>query len=398
MLDIQAKRMPAYDVIVVGGGVSGVAAAVAAARNGAKTLLMEKTVTLGGLATQGLISWYEPLCDGEGKQMIRGIAEELIRLSVKYSFEDMPAEWGGDGRFPRPNFHRYATHYSPYIFALALINYLEENGVALRFDTLATYPDVEDGVCRGILVETVGGREYFPANMVVDATGDATVCDRAGIPTEYGNNFFTYLTHEMTMDDAQKLAQNGDFCTARRWNNVGSDLEGNGNIGGKIIQVRTADDVTEYMVRGGKVALAHLAKKDRFSREVLSAPTMPQFRKIRRIIGESEFDGTEHDRSVDNAVGAMGDFRKSGRRFELPYTTLYNRSVGNLFAAGRIISAKGDGWEITRVIPVAALSGEAAGTAAALCVAQKCTNHELNVSLLQKALADAGNRIHLSDA
>ncbi len=79
---------------------------------------------------------------------------------------------------PRPHYRRFATHYSPHIFALALIAYLEENGVALRLDTLATYPDVEDGVCRGILVETVGGREYFPAKMVIDATGDATVCAR----------------------------------------------------------------------------------------------------------------------------------------------------------------------------------------------------------------------------
>ena len=65
MQEIETRRMQEYDVIVVGGGVAGVAAAVAAARNGAKTLLMEKQVVLGGLATIGLISWYEPLCDGK---------------------------------------------------------------------------------------------------------------------------------------------------------------------------------------------------------------------------------------------------------------------------------------------------------------------------------------------
>lgn len=394
MQNIQVKQMPAYDVIVVGGGIAGVAAAVAAARGGAKTLLMEKTVTLGGLATQGLISWYEPLCDGEGKQMIHGIAEELIRLSVKYGFEDMPLAWGGKS-VPRANYTRYATHYSPHIFALALIRYLEDNGVALRFDTLATYPDVEDGICRGILVETISGREYFPAKMVIDATGDATVCERAGIPTEYGDNFFTYITHELNADDAQKLAESGNFCPARRWRWTGSDLFGNGNNDNKHLQARTADDVTAYMVRGGRMVLNRLEQEDRFSREILSIPTMPQYRKIRRIIGESEFNGTEHDLHIDNAVGAMGDFRKPGRRFELPYTTLYNKAVRNLFAAGRIISAKGDGWEITRVIPVAALSGEVVGTAAALCVKHACDNDTLDVALLQKALVDAGNRISL---
>lgn len=394
MRDIEPKRMPAYDVIVVGGGVAGIAAATAAARGGAKTLLMEKTVTLGGLATQGLISWYEPLCDGEGKQLIGGIAEELIRLAVKYGFEDIPREWGGVST-PRPNYRRFATHYSPHIFALALIDYLENNGVSLRLDTLATYTDVEGGVCRGILVETVGGREYFPATMVIDATGDATVCARCGIPTEFGDNYFTYITHEMNTDDAQALAEDGNFCAARRWHNVGSDFFGNGNVGGRLVQVRTADDVTDFMVRGGKAALERLTRQDRFSREVLSIPTMPQFRKIRRIIGESEFDGSEDGVHIDNAVGAMGDFRKAGRRFELPYTTLYNKAVGNLFAAGRIISAKGDGWEIVRVIPVAALSGEAAGTAAALCVKLGCNNHTLDVTRLQKALTDAGNTLFI---
>ena len=72
-----------YDVIVVGGGVAGVAAAVSASREGSRVLLIEKSFNLGGLATGGLISWYEPLCDGAGKQIIYGIAEELIRLSGK---------------------------------------------------------------------------------------------------------------------------------------------------------------------------------------------------------------------------------------------------------------------------------------------------------------------------
>lgn len=187
----EPKLMPSYDVIVVGGGVAGISAAVAASRKGAKTLLIEKSVILGGLATLGLISWYEPICDGTGKQMISGISEELIRLSVRESFDDLPVERGGKENSTRPNDIRYATHYSPTVFALLLTEYLEENGVTLRLDTLATYPDAEEGICKGILVETVGGREYFPAKFVIDATGDASVCHRAGVPTELGENYLT---------------------------------------------------------------------------------------------------------------------------------------------------------------------------------------------------------------
>ncbi|MBQ8558612.1 MAG: FAD-dependent oxidoreductase [Tyzzerella sp.] len=396
MQGIETKRMPEYDVIVVGGGVAGVAAAVAASRNGAKTLLMEKTVILGGLATIGLINWYEPLCDGEGNQMVTGIAEELIKLSVKYGFESLPEKWGGEGKYP-PRGERYATFFSPNIFALALIEYLGENGVSLRLDTLATYPDVEDGICKGILVETIGGREYFPTKMVVDATGDACICHRAGIPTELGDNYFSYITHEMDDKDAEKLAETGDFRIARKWKSAGSDMFGNGQPEGKkAMQVSTADDVTEYIVWGGKKVLNRLKLEDKNSREVVSIPAMPQFRKIRRIIGEVEFDGSEDGIAIADSVGTFGDFRKAGRYFQLPYASLYNKKVGNLFAAGRVISAKDDGWELTRVIPVAALSGEAAGTAAALCVKETCGNHELDVKILQKSLKEAGVKFQLN--
>lgn len=88
--EINAKNAGSFDCIVVGGGIAGVSAAVSSARNGAKTLLIEKSINLGGLATNGLISWYEPLCDGRGSQVIYGIAEELIKLSVKYCFDNMP--------------------------------------------------------------------------------------------------------------------------------------------------------------------------------------------------------------------------------------------------------------------------------------------------------------------
>ena len=73
-----------YDVLVAGGGVAGVAAAVSAARQGKKVLLVEKSVKLGGLATLGLINLFVPMCNGRGKQIIFGMAQELAELSVAY--------------------------------------------------------------------------------------------------------------------------------------------------------------------------------------------------------------------------------------------------------------------------------------------------------------------------
>ena len=72
-----------YDVAVVGGGIAGASAALASARQGKKTLLIEREYLLGGLGTLGLVAIYLPLCDGNGTQVSYGIAEELLRLSVK---------------------------------------------------------------------------------------------------------------------------------------------------------------------------------------------------------------------------------------------------------------------------------------------------------------------------
>lgn len=82
------------DVCVAGGGVAGIAAAVAAARRSAKVILLERGFMLGGLATAGIVTVYLPLCDGMGSQVSFGLAEELLRLSIETGAEDRyPRAW-----------------------------------------------------------------------------------------------------------------------------------------------------------------------------------------------------------------------------------------------------------------------------------------------------------------
>jgi len=96
------------DVLVAGGGISGISAALAAARAGAKVLLAEKQCLLGGLATLGLITYYLPLCDGNGHQMCYGIAEELLRLSISEGGgHDIPIEWLENGTQEERKNHRF---------------------------------------------------------------------------------------------------------------------------------------------------------------------------------------------------------------------------------------------------------------------------------------------------
>ncbi len=381
-----------YDVIVVGGGIAGVAAAVAASRAGVKVLLIEKSVNLGGLAASGLISWYEPLCDGKGNQMIGGIAEELIKLSAKYCFDNLPKKWGGSGKSPSNN-ERYSTYYSPTVFSMALDEFVVENGVTIRFDTYGVYPVMSNGHCDGVICETVAGKEYYSTDVVVDASGDACICHRAGIPTVTGENYMTYLVHAFDQDSFEKYEETRDIRRFRSWRSVGSDLYGNGHPEGmKRLKGVTAEEITDYVLYGKLHLLEKLKKRDKDSFDVMTLPTMPQFRTIRRIVGDVEFHAVNGEAFEDN-IGCCGDFRPMGigNHYQIPYRALYNGAFNNILAAGRIISApQGNGWEVSRVIPVCALTGEAAGNAAAIAVRDKCAVKDVNIKKLQQLQIDNG--------
>ena len=105
--NIETKVRYECDVLVAGGGVAGIASAMAAAREGAKVILLDRSYVLGGLATSGLVTIYLPLCDGVGHQVSFGIAEELLRLSIEHGDEGRyPAAWL-DGGTPEEKAENY---------------------------------------------------------------------------------------------------------------------------------------------------------------------------------------------------------------------------------------------------------------------------------------------------
>lgn len=383
-----------YDVIVCGGGVAGVSAAVAAKRNGASVLLLEKSVALGGLATIGLISWYEPICDGKGRRIMGGMTEELMDLSMKYGFATLPEGWKNNRTSDEPA--RCATHFSHSLFSLALSEWILEAGVDILLDTVVVGVSVNAGHIDGVIIENKDGRGYYEAGMVVDATGDADVAVRAGVPCEDGVSYLTYIAYYTDAERAQAAADSKNMFHGRKWMNSGSDLWGNGHPEGMpYFKGISAKDLTYFVLEGQSRLLDKVRDMPGEQREFTTLPSMAQYRKTRRIIGDYTMLEGDAGKKMEDSVGVAGDFVHRGVLYELPYRMLYSSRIDNLFAAGRNVSSTGWAWDVTRVIPVAVATGQAAGVAAALCVKDSAVNHTLDVDVLQLKLTESGICIHL---
>jgi len=394
---IETREVPVkgeYDIIIAGGGIAGVAAALAAKRLGSRVLLIEKSVMLGGLATLGLISWYEPLCDGTGIHIIKGIAEELLLLSIRYGLNDLPADWKEDKR-STPDSRRYATHFSPAIFALALNDLMAKEGIDVRLDMLASYPVMEQNICKGLIVESKSGREFFKAKVIIDATGDADILYRGGVPCVNGRNYLSYVAHGCGLEEAQKFLETRDVLNLRKWMWCGSDMCGRGHPEGlHTFSGTTNEEVTEFVRLGQQMLFDRIKEDPPAQRDIMALPGMAQFRTTRHIQGEYELTIADRGKHHEDSIGAIGDFRERNVHYEIPYRCLFNKDFPNMLAAGRIISASGDGWEVTRVIPVAALTGQVAGTAAYLICTTKRAASDIDIAALQGLLIDQGLMIH----
>ena len=176
-----------YDVVVVGGGIGGIAAAVAAARRGCRTALIEKLFVPGGLATSGLVYIYLPICDGYGTQVSKSLAEELLYRSFVYGPGTVDERWrerkGGDG-----DIRRFRCVFSPAACMLGWEAVLDEAGVDVWYDSLVCGVRMERRRVTAVEVENMSGRVAVAGKVFVDASGSCVVARLAGAPVLSANN------------------------------------------------------------------------------------------------------------------------------------------------------------------------------------------------------------------
>lgn len=383
-----------YDVIVAGGGFAGIAAAISSARQGARTLLIEREYTLGGLGTLGQIIVYEPICDGLGHQVCFGLAEELFKLSIKHGCQaEYPKYWLEGGTLEQRKQKRFRTQYNPYVCAILMEQLLLESGVKLLYGTAVCSTHVEDGLIKALIVENKTGRYAIACKAVVDVTGDANLYKMAGLETALhagGNSLVGW--HYVLRDQHNLIRKYGRVRIKE--NDAGkSDAEKTAEA--KRYAAVDADEITEMMIDSHKFVLDDFLKYGNVSEtyDLTSIATIPQVRMTRRICGEYTMDVSEVHKAFDDSVGMYGNWRQKEDIFEIPFRTLYNGKIRNMITAGRSISVTDALWDLSRVIPVCVVTGEAAGIAAA--ISNDFTT--LDVADIQKVLKSRGVPIHESE-
>ena len=380
------------DIAVFGGGMAGISAALAAARMGRDVILVEKQCWLGGLATQGLITIFLPLCDGEGHQVTYGIAEELLKLSMLHGWEDRyPSAWLSEDHIEQRKKQRYEVQYNPHLFALEAEKLLLKNGVRIFYDTqLISLKAEEDRIVDSCILRK-DGFFHLKVQQYIDTTGDLVAAQTLPLACEsYDQNMPAAWYYSHSEKDGLKLRMLGVLETSNpneKTEKISEDLF-SGLYGDENDQI--------FYLSHGKMLEHFLQKKQSQSDYVpVNTPTVMQIRMSRRLAGRDILKEEDSFKRFEDSIGVIGNWKKHGPVYEVPYRCLYAEEFANLLTAGRSINVTGTMWDITRVIPGCCITGQAAGEAAAL--AMDGDARKLEISLLQASMREHGVRVHINE-
>lgn len=399
--------LASVDVLVVGSGPAGLAAALAAAREGASTMLIERYGYVGGMITGAYV--VAILGVGDGHQSVaRGITAEIReRLAPLGGIQPMRAgaeeeydEFGPSGDYI----------VDAELFKWQAAEMLVEAGVRLRLHTLACDPLMDGQRVIGLAVESKSGREAILANVVIDCSADADLAYRAGVPCDNA-------THEVTLGmrlegvdraraeayrQASPAAYDAALSAARQLN--GGVLPG-GSRRLRDIDIADAEALTRAEVQARHdafTALQLLRQRVPGYEQARIAATFPQLgvRQGRRIRGEATVtdDDLRANRRHADGIARLGvyfpdwgpTYRIRGLAYDLPYRCLVPQGVDGLLVAGRCVSSDYVACNTLRLIVPCFCTGQAAGAAAAIAVELDCAPRAVPAATLRQALARQG--------
>lgn len=442
----RVHRLPETDVLVVGGGPAGIAAAIASARRGARTTLLERYGALGGNLTAGLVGPCMTAYSLDGTtQLIRGVFEEMVRRMEALGQAIHPSHIAAGS--PYSGFIRYGhdkvTPFEPEAAKLVAEQMCLEAGVTLVFHSFAADAVTEGDALQGVVSASKSGLRFHPARIVVDCSADADIAAAAGAEFRIGREE-DGLTQPMTLffrvrgvdderveryitdhpEDARPFAslvaaatEAGRFPAPRRGIGLYKTLRpGVWRINTTRVLGRdgtNTDDLTAAEIEGRdqvhRLLAFFQAELPGFeAADLLDTAAMIGVRESRRITGEYELTvgDLQSGRHFDDVIalagypidihdpagagGGVDDSWATANAYEIPYRSLLPRRVDRLLVAGRSISASHEALAAIRVMPPAFAMGEAAGAAAALAVQLGVAPRRVPVAALQESLLDGG--------
>lgn len=420
----EAPVVAESDVIVVGGGPAGTAAAVSAARQGAKVTLLERYAMLGGMAAGGMVLVLDDMING-AEITVHGIVDEFVGRMHKRGLAVYPSEpergldpemvrkWTRWGAF---DFHQpgkpkpivYAVAFDPEGWKYASNELVEETGVDLRLHSWYSAPIVEDGRIKGVISETKQGPQAVLGDVVIDTTGDADVAVSAGAPYNEDTYIVTTVFRLGGVDtDAAERFDVEEADASKAINRKAKQLLGGSwdlwwlktPLPGVVwcnaphMSGYTTTDpasLTDAQFEGRKRVAALLD----YVREVYPgfenaflvdiAPQMG-VRQSRMI--EGEYVVTKEDVKKRRH---FADSVARGRDYYTPYRALVPKGIDGLLVAGRHYSATPDAQRISREIPPCMAMGEAAGVAAVKALDAGVSVRDVDVAAVQRQLRAQG--------
>ena len=451
---VAAKESYECDILVVGGGPSGVCAAVSAARLGAKVMLVDSGNCLGGMGTKGLVGPFMTCYDAKGEEMIiRGLFEEVVDRLVAIGGALHPSgirqkteftAWISEG-------HDHVTPFDPELLKVVYDHLCNEAGVKVLYNSLFAQPIMKGDSIRGAVLLTPSGLEAAKAKLVIDATGDGTVAFRAGAPCVFGDPESgrvqpSSLFFRMNNIDTDRLIAevephlpefrrvNGVSYRCLHWRVAEAEAAGEWDLDRKSVNIWRSVEKDQWVANCTRIhgvdatdaenlsaaeeegrrqvqELMHFFHKYvpgcekatlmgtgsvmgiRESRHVHGDFVLPVQDLIDGVIPEDNILLSANSIDVHGAMGgpAGGLYMPIKKdKYGVPYRVLLPSGVKDLLLTGRCVSADTAAAGAIRVMPPAMALGQAAGTAAALSLRHGVQPKDLDYGELRRTLIEAG--------